>query len=321
MVWYNSLTEFPNTGIQFRNLSEIAKANRNNSNRHEPRRRDGGRQTRQHMTCTEDQRVETVEPSSTETVSYRVVDDVAYVTLTRPDRLNAVTKELYAGVQGALERANEDDARVIVLEGEGRAFCVGADLKDHDERERTAAEKREYAWTAQRTCEAIQTHERPVIAKVQGYAIGAGAEMALSADLIVMAAQAEIRFPETSIGTYVGGGVTDTLPERVGTAKAKELLLTAASLDGTEAAEIGLVNEVVPDDELDDAVNDLATEVANNAPIPITFAKKQLNQQPTDRELVLTAEVDALLTCMETADWQEGIDAFAEEREPVFEGR
>ena len=281
----------------------------------------GERNTRQAMTCTRKRRVDTVEPASTETVEYRLADDVAYVTLTRPDRLNAVTKELYAGVCGALERASADDARVIVLEGEGRAFCVGADMKGHGERERTAAEKREYAWAAQRSCEAIQTHERPVIAKVQGYAIGAGAEMALSADLVVMAEEAEMRFPEASIGTYVGGGVTYTLPERVGTAKAKELLLTAASLEGTEAVEIGLVNDAVPADELDDAVDDLAGEVASNAPIPIAFAKEQLNRESDDRELALTTEVDALLTCMETADWQEGVDAFAEEREPVFEGR
>lgn len=273
------------------------------------------------MTCTDQRKVKPLKPTSTESVDYRSDDDVAYVTLTRPDRLNAVTKELYAGVRGALERAHEEDTRVIIFEGEGRAFCVGADMKSHDERERTVAEKREYAWAAQRACKAIQTHERPVIAKVQGYAIGAGAEMALSADLVVMADEAEIRFPEASIGTYVGGGVTYTLPQRVGIAKAKELLLTAASLGGKEAVEIGLVNDAVPADKLDDAVDTLACEVASNAPIPIAFAKEQLNRETDDRELALTAEVEALLTCMETADWQEGVDAFAEEREPVFEGQ
>lgn len=273
------------------------------------------------MDCTGDHGVDTVEPTATDTVGYRSDGDVAYITLARPDRLNAVTKTLYAGVQGALERASDDETRVVVLEGEGRAFCVGADMKAHDEHERTAAEKREYVWAAQAACRAIQTHDRPVIAKIQGYAIGAGAEMALSADLIVMAAEAEIRFPEAAIGTYVGGGVTYTLPERVGTATAKELLLTAASLEGDEAKEIGLVNEVVPEAELDEAVDELASEIAGNAPIPISFLTDQLERQPTDRELAMTAEVDALLTCMETDDWQEGVDAFAEDREPVFEGR
>ncbi|WP_436346538.1 enoyl-CoA hydratase/isomerase family protein [Natronorubrum sp. FCH18a] len=273
------------------------------------------------MDCTANRSVDAIEPTATDAVDYGLDGDVATVTLTRPDRLNAVTKELYAGVLGALERSSTDGARVVVLQGDGRAFCVGADLKDHGERERSAAEKREYAWTAQHACRAIQTHERPVIAKVQGYAIGGGAEMALSADLIVTAEDAEMRFPEAGIGTYVGGGVTYRLPDRVGTATAKRLLLTAASVGGEEAAEIGLVDEVAPADELNDAVDDLAEEIAGNAPIPVAFAKEQLNRRPSDPELALTAEVDALLTCMETDDWQEGVDAFAEDREPIFEGR
>jgi len=273
------------------------------------------------MDCTANRRVDAIEPTATDTVDYRIDGDIATVTLTRPDRLNAVTKELYAGVLGALERASTDDARVVVLQGSGRAFCVGADLKDHDERERTAAEKREYAWAAQHACRAVQTHERPVLAKVQGYAIGAGAELALSADLIVMAADAEMRFPEAGIGTYVGGGVTTRLPDRVGTATAKRLVFTAASISGDEADDIGLVDEIAAADELDDAVEDLATEIAGNAPIPIAFAKDQLNRRTDDFDDVLTAEVDALLTCMETDDWQEGVDAFAEDRNPIFEGR
>ncbi|ELY48618.1 enoyl-CoA hydratase/isomerase family protein [Natronorubrum bangense] len=273
------------------------------------------------MDCTDDRGVDTVEPTATDAVEYDLDGDVATVTLTRPDRLNAVTKELYAGVLGALERASDEDARVIVIQGAGRAFCVGADMKAHGERERTAGEKREYAWAAQRACRALQTHERPVVAKVQGYAIGAGAELALSADLIVMADDAEMRFPETGIGTYVGGGVTYRLPDRVGTATAKRLLLTAASVDGDEAAAIGLVDETVPPDELNAAVDDLAGEIAGNAPIPVAFAKEQLDRRPDDPQLALTAEVDALLTCMETDDWQEGVDAFAEDREPIFEGQ
>lgn len=280
-----------------------------------------GSHPEQTMDCTADHHDDIVEPARTDTVDYHVDGDVATITLTRPDRLNAVTHELYAGVRGALRRANADDARVVVLEGAGRAFCVGADMKAHGERERTPAEKRDYAWQAQRACREIQTHDRPVIAAVQGYAIGAGAEMALSADLIVMAADAEMRFPEAGIGTYVGGGVTYRLPDRVGTATAKRLLLTAATVEGEEAEAIGLVDEAPPADELDDAVEDLATTVAGNAPIPVAFAKEQLDRRPADPELALTAEVDALLTCMETDDWQEGVDAFAEEREPVFEGR
>lgn len=252
-------------------------------------------------------------------MSYDLTDDVARLTLSRPERLNAVTEPLYEGTRAALARARDDDARVVVLAGEGRAFCVGADMKAHDGADRTAAEKRDYVQVAQDTCRGVQTHPAPVVAKVQGYAIGAGAELALSADLIVMAEDAEMRFPEVSIGTYVGGGVTYTLPERVGAAKARELVLTAATVEGTEAEAMGLVTEAVPPDELDGAVDDIAETLATHAPIPMRFALEQFRRRP-DRDLMLTAEADALLACMETDDWQEGIDAFAQDREPTFGG-
>ncbi|WP_290817020.1 enoyl-CoA hydratase/isomerase family protein [Halovivax sp.] len=273
------------------------------------------------MVHTDIHGVGAIEPTETDAVEYRLDDQLAYVTLTRPERLNAVTAELYGGICGALASASADEARAVVLEGEGRAFCVGADMKNHDEADRTAAEKRRYAWAAQHACRRVQLHEQPVVAKVQGYAIGAGAELALSADLVVMAADAEIRFPETSIGTFVGGGVTYTLPQRVGVATAKRLLLTAATVDAETAADLGLVDDVVPADELDEAVVRLATEIAENAPISVAQVKELLNGWPVDPSLAMTAEVEALLTCMESRDWREGVEAFADEREPVFEGR
>jgi enoyl-CoA hydratase len=263
----------------------------------------------------------TTDNLGTTVVRYEAQDDVARVRLDRPDRLNAVTAELYEGIEAGLERAMADETRVVVLEGEGRAFCVGADLKNHDDGERTSKERREYVWNAQRACEAVQTHPMPVVAKVQGYAIGAGAELALSADFVLMAADAEIRFPEVSIGTYIGGGLTYTLRERVGQARAKELVLSAASLTGTEAAEEGLVTEAVTESELDDAVSELADDIAGNAPIPLQFAKEQFSRVSRGtRQDVLTAEAEALLACMGTDDWEEGIEAFADDREPTFVG-
>ncbi|WP_211609038.1 enoyl-CoA hydratase/isomerase family protein [Halogranum amylolyticum] len=252
---------------------------------------------------------------------YKTEGKVARIRLNRPDRLNAVTDELYEGIKNGLKRAESDDTRVVVLEGEGRAFCVGADLKNHDEEERTAKERREYVWNAQRACKAVQTHPMPIVAKVQGYAIGAGAELALSADFILMARDAEMRFPEVSIGTYIGGGVTYTLSERVGQARAKEIILAAESLTGAEAADEGVVTEAVPESELNEAVSELVDDVASNAPIPLRFAKEQFSRvtQGT-RQDMLTAEAEALLACMGTDDWQEGIDAFTDDREPQFVG-
>lgn len=253
-------------------------------------------------------------------VIYDTDGDVARITLNRPDSLNAVTPGLYAGIEDGLEQAL-DEARVVVLEGAGRAFCVGADMEQHGARERTAKERREYVWRAQEAARAIQTYDLPVVAAVHGYAIGAGAELALSADFIVMSEECEMRFPEASIGTYVGGGVTYTLPARVGAAKAKELVLRGATVDGTEAGDLGIASEVVPETDLDAVVDDLAADLAANAPLPMSFAKAQFDPaRQGDRDHKLTAEAEALLACMGTEDWQEGVDAFAEDREPTFTG-
>ncbi|WP_324662904.1 enoyl-CoA hydratase/isomerase family protein [Haloarcula sediminis] len=252
---------------------------------------------------------------------YEREGDIARICLHRPDSLNAVTPAMYEGICDSLNRAAEADVRVIILEGEGRAFCVGADMEQHDETERTQKERREYVWQAQEACEAVQTHQLPVIAKVQGYAIGAGAELALSTDFVLMGEDAEMRFPELSIGTYIGGGVTYTLTDRVGRARAKELILSAASLTGVEAADEGIATSAHPANELDAAVDELAAKLADNAPIPMAFAKEQFGRvDRATRDDVLTAEAEALLACMATDDWQEGVDAFAEDREPTFEG-
>jgi len=254
-------------------------------------------------------------------VEYEQDGHIASVILDRPDSLNAVTPSLYAGVERGLELAEADDARAVILRGKGRAFCVGADLEAHNQQERTQKERREYVWRAQNACEAIQTHPMPVVVQAQGYAIGAGAEMALSGDFILMDSEAEMRFPEASLGTFVGGGVTYTLPQRVGVAKARELLLTGGTVTAQEANDLGLATDIFPKGELASAVKDLAANLAKNAPVSMRLLKKQLRGPMTGgREHHLTAEAEALLACMATEDWKEGVKAFDEDREPEFVG-
>jgi len=263
-----------------------------------------------------------IEGSSQNPVEYELDGDIAYIRLDRPDNLNAVTPSLYEGIEQGLSNSLDDDARVVILEGKGRAFCVGADMENHDKEERTQKERREYVWRAQEAAKSVQVHPKPVIAKVQGYAIGAGAELALSADFILISEEAEIRFPELSIGTYVGGGVTYTLTTRVGQARAKELILSSASVTGSEAATEGIVTRAHPESELNEAVDKLASDIAKKAPLPVEFAKSQFGRVgQTTRDDMLTAEAEALLACMATEDWREGVDAFAENREPIFEGK
>lgn len=274
------------------------------------------------LNSTSDQSMTTTDTTSESPTVYCRNGDVARILLNRPDNLNAVTSELYAGIRDGLSRAEAEGALAVIIEGVGQAFCVGADMENHADTERTIKERRDYVWQAQDTCKTMQTHSQPIIAQVHGYAIGAGAELALSADFILMAEDAEIRFPEVGIGTFVGGGITYTLVQRVGSARAKELILSTACLSGEDAAEEGIVTAAYPESELDSATADLAGDLAGNAPIPMSLAKSQFARVGTaTREDMLTAEAEALQACMSTDDWQEGVDAFAENREPEFRGR
>ena len=257
-----------------------------------------------------------------ETIIYQKSGPVAEIRFNRPHRLNAVVSEFYAEIIDALADAGRDtEIRSIVLTGEGRAFCVGADLKEHGAATRTELEKLEYLQLGNDVCERIYKHPKPIIAAVNGFALGAGAEMSCSADFIVMKASAQIGFPEISIGTHVGGGVTGILPRLVGLAKARELIMTGRRIDGPEAARIGLATLVFADEEFDQGVADFAAEIGAKAPYSMRFAKENLNDDGRDYISRLISELDALRTCMLTEDWQEGIDAFAEKRTPVFKGK
>lgn len=256
-------------------------------------------------------------------ILYDERERLAWIRFNRPHRLNAVSEQLYEALEAALARAaKKDDVRAIVLTGEGRAFCVGADLKAHRDRERTAAEKRAYAWAGQRACALIQDCPKPVIAAVNGYALGAGAEMALSCDFVVMAEEAVMGFPEVGLGTFLGGGLTYLLPKLVGLGKARELIMLGDRVTGRQAADLGLVMKAVPLEQLRVEAEALANGLAGKAPLSLRFAKEQLNRHSRlDSKRAMAAEVRALVACMSTEDWKEGTRAFAEKRSPVFRGK
>lgn len=243
--------------------------------------------------------------------------------LNRPDRLNAVSPELYAGLVDAIAEADADDGvRAIVITGAGRAFCVGADLKSHAEDGREAESRKQYVDLAQSANRALQRARAPVVAAVNGHAIGAGLELALSADFIFVAQEAKLRLPEVGLGTFFGGGVTARLPARVGIGRARSLMLLGRFMTGEEAGRTGLADEAWPSEEVLPRALALAGELAEKAPLSMRLARDLLARatQLTDDEL-LQAEAEALLACMDTQDWQEGVRAFAEKRAPKFEGR
>ncbi|MER8716258.1 enoyl-CoA hydratase/isomerase family protein [Mesorhizobium sp. M1295] len=256
-----------------------------------------------------------------QTVTYEIQDSIAEIRLNRPHRLNAVVQKLYDEVLVALDRSEKDkNVRVIVLTGVGRAFCVGADLKEH-KAGRTAFDRRQYLMSEQRVCRRLVSHPKPVIAAVNGYALGAGAEIALACDFIVMAASARIGLPEIGLGAFLGGGVTHILPRLVGLAKARELLFLSRQIDGAEAVRIGLASNCVPDEDFAERVRTLAGELSKKAPFSMQLAKEQLASAADGTfEASLTAELEGMTFCSTTRDWQEGVNAFAEKRSPVFRG-
>jgi enoyl-CoA hydratase len=255
-----------------------------------------------------------------ESVSYERRGAVAIVQLHRPDRLNAVTLELYEALERALrELADDPEVRVVVLTGAGRAFSAGADLQEPGGAD--PQERRAYVETGQRVHRLLQTLPKPVVAAVNGPAVGAGLELALACDLVIATENAELRFPELALGTFVGGGTTYLLAQRVGLTRAKELLLLGGFLTGAEAARIGLVNRAAPQERvLEDALA-LADELTRRAPIPIAHAKRLLDRAPLlGAEEAMAHEAEALLECMQSRDWREGMAAFREKRPPRFAG-
>ncbi|HEX6307539.1 MAG TPA: enoyl-CoA hydratase/isomerase family protein [Longimicrobiales bacterium] len=247
---------------------------------------------------------------------------VAWIQLNRPDRLNAVNLELYTALRAAVRAADaERSVRVVVLTGVGRAFCAGADLKAHAERPPTAAQRREYARAAQRANRALQGCGKPVIAAVNGAAVGAGLELALSCDLVIVAAEARLRFPELTLGTFFGGGIAYTLPQRVGMARTKELLFVGEFFTGADAAAMGLATAAVPAAAVEGEARALALKLADRAPLPLRLAKRLLSRAPgMSRRAVVRAEAQALVACMGTKDWAEGVTAMREKRAPRYTG-
>jgi enoyl-CoA hydratase len=266
-----------------------------------------------------------------ETIQYACEGHTGILRLNRPERMNAVIEEMYLEIQDALSLAQEDTkVRVLILTGSvlkrgdvgKQAFCAGADLKKHDSGERTPSQKRDYILLAHETTRLIYEFPKPTIAVVNGPARGAGTEMALNCDFVFMSEEATISFPETGLGTFVGGGVTLHLPRILGLAKAKELIYTGRVIDGKAALALGLALECFSIQTLMAEAKNFAESLGEKAPLSLALAKKRLQQSSLlDLRSVLQLEAEAILACMETEDWHEGVRAFNEKRKPQYKGK
>lgn len=258
-----------------------------------------------------------------ETIKYRTEDGLGYVSLNRPHRLNAMTRQLMRELHDALQEAARDPkVRAILLFGEGRAFCAGDDLKETASGHGGLVEVRAFVTEIQQVTRDLKSLRKPTIAAVHGYALGGGCELALGCDLIVAATDAQFGFPETSVGLLVTGGATYLLPRIVGLQKAKELLMTGDYVSGLEAEQLGLVNRAVDAGEVLASAEALARKITQKAPLAIELTKIGLELGAhADLQTAMAFETESTVLCFLTEDAKEGARAFVEGRAPRYTGR
>ena len=256
-------------------------------------------------------------------IVYEKADGVVTITIDRPRRLNALSVQTVNEMITALTQAGADEmARAVVITGAGKAFCAGADLKDAPDL-MTPQVAQEIVGLYLDLIVAIRNVEMPVVAKVNGLAMGGGCCTALAADIRIASEEASFGLPFVKIGiSGADMGATYLLPRLVGHGAAAEMLMTGESIDAAEAYRIGMVNRVVPPEELDSATAELASRLAAGPPQGLKFTKKALQTSPDrDWQAQFDYELFAQVACLLTEDYQEGRRAFLEKRDPVFQGR
>lgn len=249
-------------------------------------------------------------------------DGVATVTIDRPDARNALNRPVREELKRLMDALGAaEDIHVVVLTGsdEANAFVAGADVGDL--RDRGPLEQREVG-ARPRVYEAVGEADVVVIARINGHALGGGCELAQACDIRLASEDAKLGQPEVTLGLMPGGGATQRLPRLIGTGQALRLILSGELIDASEAARIGLVEEVHPAEELDTRVYELAERIASNGPLAIKLARKAVEasgEMPLSAGIEYEAELFNLLFASQDKD--EGIDAFFEDREPDWAGR
>jgi len=248
---------------------------------------------------------------------------IATITLNRPDARNAIDLTMRRELVVALDEVEADEVgRVLVLTGAGGHFCAGGDVKSMRAQRSTAAEGRARVELLNRMVQRLVDFPRPTLAMVDGYAVGAGTNLALCCDLVVASDRAKFGELFNKIGLVPDGGGTWLLSRLVGLARAKELIFTGEVFDAAEAARIGLVNRVVPVAELERVTRALAEKIAAGPPGVLRLAKHMVNRAATsDLAAALDLEAYSQGLAIASEDHQEGLAAFFDKRPPKFTGR
>jgi len=248
-----------------------------------------------------------------------IAEKVCTIFLNRPDVLNALSAEMINALDDTFTMlSNRDDVKVVILSGAGnKAFCAGGDLVAMAVK--TPLQARETSLQAQALLRKIEDFPKPVIAAVNGYALGGGCELAMAADIRIAADQAQFGQPEIKLGIIPGFGGTQRLGRLLGLAHAKEICLTGRMIPAQEAQTIGLVNKVVPSDQLMPAALEMAKNMAVFGARALEFCKKALNDGlEMDKDKASLYEADLFALCFTTNDQKEGMQAFLEKRKATF---
>jgi enoyl-CoA hydratase len=243
-------------------------------------------------------------------------DGVGIVKMSRPTAMNALNTETLGELKEAFAHLNEDDGvKVIIVTGEGKAFVAGADIGEM--KDMSADEAKAFSQKGQKVFDLIAEMDKPVIAAVNGFALGGGCELAMACDIRIASEKAKLGQPEVNLGVIPGFAGTQRLSRLVGTAKAKELIFTGDMIDAQTALAIGLVNQVVAADQLMDVCMEMASKIASKGPTAVKLAKRVIDRG-IEEELFNASERESDLfgKCFDSGEAKEGMTAFLEKRKP-----
>ena len=249
---------------------------------------------------------------------------VGRITFNQPEKRNAMSVEMWDGMTTILDAWENDPAiRVVILTGAGdKAFVSGADISQFGKSRSNAEAQKEYDKLTSAGRRKLAAFEKPVIARIQGFCLGGGLGIAMQADLRIASATSAFGIPAAKLGIAYGFDMVTRLIGLVGHAHARTLLFTGERIDAAEAARIGLVNQIVPEDALDATVDTIAQGIAGNAPLSVKgmkFILAQALRDPAERDM--PGVLNAISACFDSADYTEGRTAFMEKRKPAFQGR
>lgn len=256
-----------------------------------------------------------------ENILVAITAPIATITIDRPKKLNALNRATIEELHQAFEALDTDkQVKAIIITGSGeKAFVAGADISEFADF--SVEEGAQLAANGQKTLfDFIENLSTPVIAAVNGFALGGGLELAMSCHFRLASDNAKMGLPEVSLGVIPGYGGTQRLPQLIGKGRAMELIMTAGMIDATKALNYGLVNEMVPQEELLERCKKIAGKITNNSPVAISYAIKAINAGFNTSLNGYASEIDAFGSCFGTADFKEGTTAFLEKRKADFPG-